>query len=240
MVGGPIAAAIAGGVAGEGDVVGLYVAQARRGEVVEPGPDGKRVETRVRYCAAAASGWPHGRFAHDDDDEDGDGEEDTIEDLQAGHGSHVAGMIYARGIREKDGEVMHKKALFRQASEIWHEFLGLGGVQQGQEEGQTKEQEMIRARKRPRPSEDDQESGSYRRWKHARGVDLREKLQEMMGVRSEFRGVQEEMIRVILDATLRVLVVMSTGGGKSLLFMMPVWVQRHGMSVVVVLLIGLR
>jgi hypothetical protein len=53
------------------------------------------------------------RFTYDNDDEDGDGEEDAIEDLQAGYGSYIAGMIYTRGIREKDGEVIYKKALFR-------------------------------------------------------------------------------------------------------------------------------
>jgi superfamily II DNA helicase RecQ len=44
----------------------------------------------------------------------------------------------------------------------------------------------------------------------------------MIGVGSEFRGVQEEVIRVILDTTLWVLVVISTGGGKSLLFIISV------------------
>jgi hypothetical protein len=34
------------------------------------------------------------RFAYDNDDEDSDGEEDTIEDLQAGYRSHMAGIIY--------------------------------------------------------------------------------------------------------------------------------------------------
>jgi hypothetical protein len=39
-------------------------------------------------------------------------------DEQAGHTSHVAGMVYARGIMERDGEVASKRERFRRSSVI--------------------------------------------------------------------------------------------------------------------------
>ncbi len=63
----------------------------------------------------------------DEDDEDGDwqeGEGDEIMDLQTGHTAHIAGMIYARGIMERSGEIVSKRQKFREFSQMWHRFLG--------------------------------------------------------------------------------------------------------------------
>ena len=46
-----------------------------------------------------------------------------ILDLQAGHGSYVAGMIYARAILEAPGEVASIRQQYRNASEAWHRLL---------------------------------------------------------------------------------------------------------------------
>ena len=40
-----------------------------------------------------------GRFRMDEEDMDSDGEDDDVEDMQAGHGTHVAGIVYARSLR---------------------------------------------------------------------------------------------------------------------------------------------
>lgn len=50
-----------------------------------------------------------------DDENDLDYEDDVI-DLQAGHSSRVAGMVYARGLFEGVGEVQSLKQRFREAS----------------------------------------------------------------------------------------------------------------------------
>ena len=66
-------------------------------------------------------------FRWDEDDEDGDFHEDEahqIQDEQAAHTSHVAGMVYARGIMELSGVVASKRQRFREASTEWHQFLG--------------------------------------------------------------------------------------------------------------------
>ena len=46
-----------------------------------------------------------------------------ILDLQAGHGSHVAGMIYARAVLEASREVASVRQQYRNASEAWHRLL---------------------------------------------------------------------------------------------------------------------
>jgi hypothetical protein len=46
--------------------------------------------------------------------------DDLARDLQAGHGTHVAGMIYARGMHEADGEIASLRARFRKESRWWH------------------------------------------------------------------------------------------------------------------------
>jgi superfamily II DNA helicase RecQ len=62
----------------------------------------------------------------------------------------------------------------------------------------------------------------------------------MMGKTAEFRGVQKEAVVVMVVGESSVVAVMPTGRGKSLLFMLPVWAEQGGTTVVVVLLIALR
>ena len=47
-----------------------------------------------------------------------------IADLQAAHSSHVAGMVYGRGIMEQPGTTAHWCEMFRLSSTDWHRFLG--------------------------------------------------------------------------------------------------------------------
>jgi hypothetical protein len=73
--------------------------------------------------------YMRGRTAFDKDEDgnvgnDGEPSEDEIADLQAGHGSHVAGMVYARGMFEMDGAIASKRQQFRQSGIDWHRFFG--------------------------------------------------------------------------------------------------------------------
>jgi hypothetical protein len=43
-----------------------------------------------------------------------------IADLQAAHSSHVAGMVYGRGIQEQAGTMAHQQEMFRLSSTDWH------------------------------------------------------------------------------------------------------------------------
>jgi superfamily II DNA helicase RecQ len=79
-----------------------------------------------------------------------------------------------------------------------------------------------------------------RRWQ-LRQTEMGQALQRMMGdERYRFRGVQQQAIQAIQHGVSPVVVVMPTGGGKSLLFMLPAWVEPAGTTVVVVPLIALR
>ena len=153
-----------------------------------------------------------------------------IADLQAGHTSHVAGMIYARGIMEMAGAVADRRLQFRMSSTDWHRFLGF--QMDGEEDNSKK-------RKRA-PFECEADQARASRWARLRKMDVDAQLQQMMGKTAEFRGVQREAIQAIVAGKSPVVSVMPTGAGKSLLFMLPAWAEQGGTTVVVVPLIALR
>ena len=62
----------------------------------------------------------------------------------------------------------------------------------------------------------------------------------MMGEGAAFRSVQQQAMEVIQAGNSPVVAVMPTGAGKSILFMLPAWVEPGGTTVVVVPLIALR
>ncbi|KAL8991690.1 MAG: hypothetical protein Q9169_007742, partial [Polycauliona sp. 2 TL-2023] len=179
-------------------------------------------------------------FRMDEDDEDGDWNEDDdhqIADEQAGHTSHVAGMIYARGIMERSGEVASKRQRFREASESWHEFLGFGSAV---DRAQWSGQDGIPNKRKIVPFQVEAEDARMVRWKRLRKVNIQHQLQQMMGKECRFRGIQEPAIQAIMQGKSPVVAVMGTGGGKSLLFMLPALCEPGGTSIVVVPLIALR
>jgi hypothetical protein len=175
-------------------------------------------------------------FRRDEDDEDGDRNEDDENEItaeQTGHTSHIEGMIYARGIMERDGEVASKRQRFREASVMWHRFLGFTS--------KPPPDMMVAGEKRKRaPFEEEYEEGRIDRWKRLRATDIHEALKQVMGEQTQFRGVQERAMRAIMTGESPVVAVMGTGGGESLLFMLPAFCSGGGLSVVVVPLIALR
>ncbi|MGH3848179.1 MAG: DEAD/DEAH box helicase, partial [Pseudonocardiaceae bacterium] len=173
-----------------------------------------------------------------DDEESEDSMDDEqwirhVADLQAAHTTHVAEMVYGRMMSQQQGTTAGRQAGFRTSSVHWHDFLGFD----------IKDIPSSVLGKRPQP-----------RWKDE-GVMMRderqylieqtnmaEALQRMTGQPTmQFRGVQGAAIQAIQAGHSRVVVVMPTGGGKSILFMLPAWVaQRGGLTVVVVPLTALR
>ncbi|KAI1670755.1 hypothetical protein L13192_06271, partial [Pyrenophora tritici-repentis] len=145
---------------------------------------------------------------------------DSIADEQAGHTSHVAGLVYARGIMEQSGAVADRRQQFRASSTDWHRFLGF----------QAGVDDQRRSSKRKRaPFESEADEARVDRWQRLRKMDARAQLKRMMGEKAEFRGVQEAAIKAI-----------TAGESKSLLFMLPAWAEQGGTTVVVVPLIALR
>ena len=155
----------------------------------------------------------------------------SIADEQAGHTAHSAGLIYARGIMEQAGAVADKRQQFRASSGDWHRFLGFCDAEE--------EKTAIGKRKRA-PFESEADEARMDRWGRLRKMDTTAQMKRMMGKTAEFRGVQKEAIDAIVAGKSHVVAVMPTGAGKSMLFMLPAWVEQGGTTVVVVPLIALR
>ena len=166
-----------------------------------------------------------GRFKHDEEDWDNEEQEDEVEDMQAGHGTHVAGIVYARGIREQDGVVEGMRQKFRIASANWHGFLGFQTPGEGGSRAKRKRREI--------GWKEEAEQGRRKRYRRLRTMDMDNELRQMMGNREvEFRGIQKQVMEAIVSGQERIIAIMPTGGGKSLLFMLPAFCGSGGVTVV--------
>ena len=56
---------------------------------------------------------------------------DSVWDLQAGYGTRIAGLIYARLLSEGRFETKSQRERFRQVSQEWYQFLGFASNQAG-------------------------------------------------------------------------------------------------------------
>jgi superfamily II DNA helicase RecQ len=172
-------------------------------------------------------------FSKDEDGKGGNDGEDEIEDLQAAHGSYMAGLVYARGMFEMHGAVASRRQQFRESSIDWHRFFAMQSAM-----------EMTVGQKRKRDWFDEEaKEGQYERWARLKEMNMRVQFARMMNLEEkegEFRGVQKQAIEAIQERVSQVVAVMPTGTGKSILFMLPAWVQRGGTTVVIVPLTVLR
>ena len=73
-----------------------------------------------------------------------------------------------------------------------------------------------------------------RRLQRVRNIDVQAQLQKMYNdPNAQFRGIQREALDMIVKGCPRVVVVMRTGGGKSLLFMLPALASPDGVTIVI-------
>lgn len=192
-----------------------------------------------RYLRQAFGQGDEGRGEGVDDEEDEDGIEDNILDLQAGHGTHVAGMVYARELQQGAFGTALRREQFRTVSRQWHRFLGFGAEDWGWGSGAG----VARAgTKRGKPDVFDnmREEARYRRFDRLQRVDIRAQLRMMIGEGATFRGQQEKVIRAIVRGESPVVQITGTGGGKSMSFMLPAFCSPDGTTIVVVPLVALR
>ncbi|KAJ5571339.1 hypothetical protein N7535_004999 [Penicillium sp. DV-2018c] len=175
-------------------------------------------------------------YEDDDDEDDMDDEQWThhIASLQAAHSTHVAEVAYAGMMTQQEGTMAGRQAGFRRASIHWHDFLGYNV--------QSVPSCVLGKRARPRWKDEEVESRNDRLYL-VETTNMTEALQRMTGNPTmQFRGIQGQAIDSIKRGDPQVVVVMPSGGGKSMLFMLPAWVAQHmgGMTIVVVPLIALR
>ncbi|KAJ6194071.1 hypothetical protein J3E72DRAFT_199128, partial [Bipolaris maydis] len=176
---------------------------------------------------------PKARKAYLNADEDSESSsEDEAFDLQTGHGSSVAGAIYGRSLDEAVFSVESKRFMFRVASSEWHRFLELRS-------GQGKEVRLVQRSPLAVKARREALEEEYRRWKMMRLVDVDSELQRLLGCAAQFRSVQRAAMQAIMRYESPVVVIMGTGAGKSILFMLPASVSS-GVTVVVVPLVALR
>ena len=175
-------------------------------------------------------------FQVDEDDEDAEWRKQNVlsdaADEQATHSPHIAGTIYARDAMELSGATADRRQRFRAVSRDWHQFLGF-------ESAQVKEEKVDLKRKRC-PFEEEAHEGMVERRIRMREMDATTELQRMMRKEVALRSVQETAIRAIQDGVSPIVAVMPTGAGKSVLFMLPAFVEPGGVTIVVVVLKALR
>jgi superfamily II DNA helicase RecQ len=204
-----------------------------------------------RHCAIAIGRRIQARFGQapddlgsDSDSDDGDeGRGDDsghgmhrpggrVWDSLAGHSTRVADLTYARLMSEADGASENMRRWYREVCLVWHREFGLD-----QGRGSRKRQASDEFEDRPT---DSYQSVRRRRWKQLRSIQLLPALQRLLGDEARFQGIQERALKTIMDGESHILVVMPTGGGKSMLFMLPASVDKAYTTVVVVPLLSLR
>lgn len=192
-----------------------------------------------RYFRTSTTGQASFADQVDEDygsESDGDDAEDSSPwDKQAGHESLTAGLVYGRLLMEGSFETNERRLNFRHVSEEWHRLLGfpssLGGLRDVLRPG--------RKRKSPSVHHEGLRELQLARWKALRRVNLDRELRRLLGDQVQFRGKQRQAIEAIMQNKSPVLVVMGTGQGKSLCFMLPASSCTGGITLVVVPLVSL-
>jgi superfamily II DNA helicase RecQ len=169
-------------------------------------------------------------------DSDSEVEQDSPWDAQACHGSLTAGLVYGRLITEGCFETNERRVNFRFISEEWHRLLGFPSAINGF--GDV----LIPGRKRKTPSlhYEAMRNLQLRRWKTLRRINIDQELGRLYGDHVRFRGKQREAVDAIMMNKSPVVVIMGTGSGKSLCFMLPAASCPGGLTVVVVPLVSLQ
>src|SRR6187402_3553284 len=168
----------------------------------------------------------------DDFDEDNH-EGDSVWDLQAGHGTRIAGLIYARLLSEGKFETKSQRERFRQVSQEWHQFLGFASSQAGF---------GVQVRQKRKQSHCDQVNREMRlyRWKQLREVNIYRRLEALHGPGAKFRGTQEPAINAIMMGHSPVVMIAGTGTGKTMAIMLPASSVSGGTTIVIVPLCALQ
>ena len=119
--------------------------------------------------------------------------------------------------------------MLRKVSVEWHRFLQFESAHSSR-----LRKGSVTARMRDVTTEED-----YRQWKIMFKPNLIKQLHQLIGPTARFRSVQKVALTHIMGGNSPVVVIMGTGAGKSLLFMLPASCSS-GVTVMIVPLIWLR
>ncbi|KAI1663136.1 DEAD/DEAH box helicase [Pyrenophora tritici-repentis] len=153
------------------------------------------------------------------------------EALQSGHTRHTEERAYGRLLTESPFQTHKERVQFRGVSIDWHRVLGFASAWNGGHTDPRETSAIAHAH----------EQRALSRWTRLATADLRAELQVLVGdPTATFQGQQEKALAAIVERRLRILIVMATGAGKSLLFQLPAAVARAGLTVVIAPLNALR
>ena len=140
-------------------------------------------------------------------------------------------MIYGFLSDESPFTTMSEREQFRQVSIDWHRLLHFPSAWTSG---------TIEARIQRR-LEGEREAGELRRWRQMRAIDIDVQLTRFYGRKYvDFRATQRAGLKAIVEGRPYVLAIMPTGGGKSLLFILPAAAFIDGVTIVIVPITSLR
>lgn len=148
----------------------------------------------------------------------------------SGHSQAIENMMCGRLWMESPFHTVEEREKFKRVSQHWHRFLQFPSALHHKHAHPTSRARMEAIRV-------DEE---FRRWQRIRKADLTVPLRQIVGDKAEFRGCQEAGLQAIVQGKSPILIVMGTGSGKSLFFMIPAAVTSDGITVVVIPLNSLR
>lgn len=188
-----------------------------------------------RFLNEAFGRWDPGKRGEEEEDEN-DELGDSPWDLQAGHGTRIAGMIYARLLVQLGSGVAAKQQQFRKVSAQWHRFLGFGAEDRASGRGGSGS-----SKRKVELYDGVRLEARLRRFARLRQADMAGRLRQMTeNDTATFRGNQERVVRAIVNGHSPIVQIMGTGGGKSLSFMLPAFCSPDGVTVVITPLTALR
>ncbi|KDN59860.1 hypothetical protein CSUB01_11029 [Colletotrichum sublineola] len=171
-----------------------------------------------------------------DEDEEADDVNDSAWDLQAGHSTRLAGLVYSRLLMQFGSGSAAKQQQFRRVSQQWHRFFDFGV-----EDREAGVGSKIGVKREAEPYDGVRLEARLRRQARLQQVNLEGQLRQMTGrPGATFRGNQAQAIQAIVEGHSPVVQIMGTGGGKSASFMLPAFCSPEGVTIVVTPLVSLR
>ncbi|KFZ24703.1 hypothetical protein V502_00818, partial [Pseudogymnoascus sp. VKM F-4520 (FW-2644)] len=162
-----------------------------------------------------------------DSDEEWKDEGDEIWEEQFGHTAPMGEAMYGRLMTEAPGERGSRRVKFRAISQEWHKFVKFPST--------GSKVRLVRSF-----YDEAMQQMQIRQRQFMQRVNVQQEFEAYMGEGSQFCGEQKKAVTAIFQGRGPMLVVMGTGSGKSLLFMLPAFCIQGGTTIVVVPLQSLQ
>ena len=158
-----------------------------------------------------------------------------IADLQAAHLLYMAGIVYRREIMEQTGTTAHCQRMFRLSSINWYRFLGFISADNSSETSSNSHK-----RKRALWEKETNKNQIIQQYR-LNIIDITQALRQITGQETiQFCGVQTAALQAIQNSESPVLAVIQTDRKKNILFILPVFTEPGGTTIVVVPLLSLH